>query len=130
MLGERRFGFADFAASRQYVTLGNLSENDRAFLFLIDYENAQRIKLWGRARVVEDHPELVETLRVDGASGRAERAILFEIVAWDKNCPQHISARMEALPVLPHCLLSAMSVSPPWRMHWSASVGHRRRSSS
>ncbi|MCR8549415.1 pyridoxamine 5'-phosphate oxidase family protein [Salipiger sp. P9] len=94
VLGARRLGFADFAGNRQYVTLGNLSENTRAFLFLIDYEAARRIKIWGRARVIEDDPALLARLAGDTTTGRPERAILFDIDAWDVNCPQHIPRRV------------------------------------
>ena len=90
VLDEHTLGFADLGGNRQYISLGNLSENDRAFLFLMDYENQARIKIWGRARVVEDDPELLETLTDPDAGGRAERAILFQVEAWDANCRQHI----------------------------------------
>ena len=88
MLGDRQLGFADLAGNRQYITLGNLSENPRAFLFLIDYENRRRIKIWGRARVVEDDAGLIARLHV--GDGRPERAIVFEIEAsqwrWKAAC--------------------------------------------
>ena len=90
VLDEHTLGFADLGGNRQYISLGNLSENDRAFLFLMDYENQARIKIWGRARVVEDDPELLERLTDPDAGGRAERAILFQVEAWDANCRQHI----------------------------------------
>ncbi|RYH10439.1 pyridoxamine 5'-phosphate oxidase family protein [Tropicimonas sp. IMCC6043] len=95
VLGERRLGFADLAGNRQFITLGNLSENPHAFLFLIDYEQARRVKLWGTAQVVEDDPALLDRLRPAGFAGRAERAILFDLVAWDVNCPQHIPRRID-----------------------------------
>ena len=93
VLGDRQLGFADLAGNRQYITLGNLSENPRAFLFLIDYENRRRIKIWGRARVVEDDAGLIARLHV--GDGRPERAIVFDIEAWDVNCPQHIPRRID-----------------------------------
>ncbi|MFD0982642.1 pyridoxamine 5'-phosphate oxidase family protein [Tropicimonas aquimaris] len=95
VLGERRLGFADYAGNRQYITLGNLSENPRAYLFLIDYEKARRVKLWGTARVVEDDPALLEWLRPADGAGRVERAILFDITASDVNCPRHIPQRID-----------------------------------
>jgi hypothetical protein len=93
IVDDRTLGFADFRGNRQFITLANLSENDRAFLFLIDPARRQRIKLWGRARVVEDDPALVEKLFDAGYKARPERAILFTIEAWDVNCSQHIVAR-------------------------------------
>lgn len=96
VLGERTLGFADFRGNRQYVTLGNLAENDRVCLFLIDYAHRQRVKIWGRARVVEDDPALVDSLKVPSYEGRPERAILIDVVAWDANCPQHIPVRFDA----------------------------------
>jgi predicted pyridoxine 5'-phosphate oxidase superfamily flavin-nucleotide-binding protein len=86
-------GFADYRGNRQYITLANLSENDRAYLFLLDPARKQRIKLWGRARVVENDPALVETLFDKGYKAKPERAILFTIEAWDVNCSQHIVTR-------------------------------------
>lgn len=95
-LDERTLGFADYAGNRQYVTTGNLAENDRAFLFLMDYAHRRRIKLWGRARVVHDDPALVRSLMPDGYRARPEQAILFEVEAWDVNCPQHIPRKLDA----------------------------------
>ena len=93
VLDDRTLAFADYAGNRQYITVGNLSENDRAFLFLLDPARRQRIKLWGRARVVENDPALVERLFDDGYKARPERAILFTIEAWDVNCSSHIVTR-------------------------------------
>lgn len=93
--GPRTIGIADLAGNRQYISLGNLSENPKAHLFLIDYTHQRRIKIWGRARMVED-AELARSLMPDGATGRPERALLFDIEAWDVNCPQHIPQRFEA----------------------------------
>ena len=94
VLDEKTLGFADYRGNRQYITLGNLSENDRAFLFLIDFSRRQRIKLWGRARVVENDDALIEKLFDHGYKARPERVILFTIDAWDVNCSQHITARL------------------------------------
>jgi predicted pyridoxine 5'-phosphate oxidase superfamily flavin-nucleotide-binding protein len=93
IVDERTLGFADFRGNRQYITLANLSENDRAFLFLLDPARRQRIKLWGRARVIENDPVLVEKLFDAGYKAKPERAILFTIEAWDVNCSQHIVTR-------------------------------------
>ena len=95
-VGDRTLGFADFAGNRQYVTLGNLSENPKAFLFLMDYAHRRRIKLWGRARVVEDDPALLARLMPMGYKARPEQAILFDVEAWDVNCPQHIPQKFDA----------------------------------
>ena len=93
VIDERTLGFADYRGNRQYITLANLSENDRAYLFLLDPARKQRIKLWGRARVVEDDPALVERLFDQGYKAKPERAILFTIEAWDVNCSAHIVTR-------------------------------------
>ena len=94
VLDEKTLGFADYRGNRQYITLGNLSENDRTFLFLIDFSRRQRIKLWGRARVVEDDDALIEKLFDHGYKARPERVILFTVEAWNVNCSQHITARL------------------------------------
>lgn len=94
-LDERTIGFADLAGNRQYITIGNLSENPAAFLFLMDYATRSRVKFWGNARVVEDDPDLIARLRPE-TGGRAERAILFEAATWDINCPAHIPVLVDA----------------------------------
>jgi uncharacterized protein len=99
VLDDKTIAFADFAGNRQYITLGNLTENPKAFLFLIDYRNRQRVKIWGEARVVEDDPVLLKKLKADGYRARMEQAILFTAAAWDSNCPQHIPQRLEAAEV-------------------------------
>jgi predicted pyridoxine 5'-phosphate oxidase superfamily flavin-nucleotide-binding protein len=101
VVDEKTLGFADFGGNRQYITLGNLSENPRAFIFLMDYARSQRIKLWGKARVVEDDPTLLDRLRDPAYPAKVERAILFEIEAWDVNCPQHIHKRFSQQQVAP-----------------------------
>jgi predicted pyridoxine 5'-phosphate oxidase superfamily flavin-nucleotide-binding protein len=93
VIDEHTLGFADYRGNRQYITLANLAENERAFLFLLDPARKQRIKLWGRARVVEDDAALVEKLFDHGYKAKPERAILFTIEAWDANCSSHIVAR-------------------------------------
>ncbi len=99
VLDEKTLGFADFVGNRQYITTGNLAENDRAFLFLMDYAERRRLKLWGRARVVEDDPELLARLMPEGYDARPQQAILFTIEAWDVNCPQHIPQKFDAADV-------------------------------
>ncbi len=93
VIDEHTLGFADYRGNRQYITLANLSENDRAYLFLLDPARRQRIKLWGRARVVENDPALIEKLFDKGYKAKPERVILFTIEAWDVNCSQHIVTR-------------------------------------
>ena len=99
VLDDKTLGFADFAGNRQYITLGNLTENPKAFIFLIDYGNRQRVKIWGEARVAENDQELMKKLKPEGYRARVEQAILFTISAWDSNCPQHIPQRFEAAEV-------------------------------
>jgi len=101
VLDSHTLAFADFGGNRQYITLGNLSENPKAFLFLMDYAERRRIKIWGTARVVEGDPELVETLRVPGHPAKVERAIVFEVEAWDMNCQKHIHRRFPESAVAP-----------------------------
>lgn len=101
VLDERTLGFADFGGNRQYITIGNLSENDRAFLFLMDYARSQRIKVWGTARVVENDSVLMEQLRDPDYPGNVERAIVFSVEAWDVNCHQHIHRRFSQQQIAP-----------------------------
>jgi predicted pyridoxine 5'-phosphate oxidase superfamily flavin-nucleotide-binding protein len=96
IVGERTLGFADFKGNRQYITTGNLAENAKAFMFIMDYARQRRVKIWGRARVVEDDEELLARLRPEGYPARPEQAILFDIEAWDTNCPQHIPQMFHA----------------------------------
>jgi predicted pyridoxine 5'-phosphate oxidase superfamily flavin-nucleotide-binding protein len=98
VVDEKTLGFVDLAGNRQYVTVGNLEDNDRAFLFLMDYAHRRRVKIWGRARVVEGDPALVAKLTqpAPDVKKRAERVILFEIAAWDVNCPQYIPQKVDA----------------------------------
>lgn len=98
-LDEKTLAFADFGGNRQHITAGNLSENPRAFIFLMNYVEARRIKLWGRARIVEGDAGLEQRLRDPAYPGTVERAVVFEIEAWDVNCPQHIHKRYPASQV-------------------------------
>lgn len=99
VLDSKTIGFVDFAGNRQYITSGNLADNPRAYLFLIDYMLRRRIKIWGTARVVEADAELLGTLMPEGYQARAEQVVLFTVAAWDSNCPQHIPQRFEAADV-------------------------------
>ena len=96
VLDDRTIAFADFAGNRQYITAGNLAENPKAHLFLIDYAERRRVKIWGTARVVEDDASLTAKLMPEGYKARPEHAILFSVSAWDANCPQHIPQRFAA----------------------------------
>lgn len=89
-IDDRTLGFADFSGNRQYITAGNLEENPRAFIFLMDYARRRRVKIWGSARLVENDDALLAQLHPAGGRVITERAILFTIEAWDRNCPQHI----------------------------------------
>jgi predicted pyridoxine 5'-phosphate oxidase superfamily flavin-nucleotide-binding protein len=99
VLDEATLGFVDFVGNRQYITLGNLAENPKAHLFLIDYAHRQRVKLWGEARAIEGDRLLTEKLMPQGYKARASQVILFKLLAWDANCPQHIPQRLEASDV-------------------------------
>ena len=97
-LGPRTLGWADYAGNRQYISTGNLAENAKAFLFVIDYAQRRRVKFWGRARVSDD-PAVIAVLTPAGYKARMEQAMLFEIEAWDVNCPQHIAQKFDAVDV-------------------------------
>jgi len=93
VLDEKTLGFADFSGNVQYITVGNLSGNDKAFLFLMDYRHRKRIKVWGRAEYVEGDTALIEQLKIPGYPAEIERAIRFHVEAFSENCPQHIPIR-------------------------------------
>lgn len=99
VIDEKTIAFADFAGNRQYITTGNLSENARAHMFLIDYAQQLRIKIWGEAHVVEDDAEFLTKLQPQNYKARSERAIVFTVKAWDANCKQHIPQRFDASDV-------------------------------
>jgi predicted pyridoxine 5'-phosphate oxidase superfamily flavin-nucleotide-binding protein len=96
VIDERTLGFADFKGNRQFITTGNLAENPRAYIFVMDYARRRRVKLWGRARVVEDDAALLGRVWPEGYAARPEQVVLFEIEAWDTNCPQHIPQMFHA----------------------------------
>ncbi|MGA9379544.1 MAG: pyridoxamine 5'-phosphate oxidase family protein [Phormidium sp.] len=93
VLDEKTLGFADFSGNVQYITVGNLSGNDKAFMFLMDYRHRKRIKIWGRAEYIEGDSALIEQLRVPDYPAEIERAIIFHVEATSENCPQHIPIR-------------------------------------
>ncbi|MCH9648418.1 MAG: pyridoxamine 5'-phosphate oxidase family protein [Deltaproteobacteria bacterium] len=103
VLDDRRLAFADYSGNRQYISVGNLSENSQAFLFLMDYPNRRRIKIWGQAEVVEGVSEVLGRVVDPAYKANPERAIVFHVEAWDSNCPQHIRPRFteeEVSPIL------------------------------
>ncbi len=99
VVDDKTLGFVDYAGNRQYITAGNLAENDQAFLFLMDYAHQRRVKIWGRARVVEADAELTLKLMPEDYAARPEQVILFEVKAWDINCPRHIPQKFDAADV-------------------------------
>ena len=96
VIDDKTIAFADFAGNRQYITQGNLADNPKAHLFLIDYAHRRRVKIWGEARVVEGDAALTAELMPKSYKARPEQVMLFTVSAWDANCPQHIPQRFEA----------------------------------
>ncbi|WP_054004735.1 pyridoxamine 5'-phosphate oxidase family protein [Cypionkella psychrotolerans] len=96
VINDKTLGFVDFSGNRQYISTGNLAENPKAQLFLIDYTQRRRIKVWGTAQVIEGDADLVASLMPGGYKARPEQVILFTVTAWDANCPQHIPQRFDA----------------------------------
>ena len=99
ILDKNTLAFADYSGNQQYITQGNLSENPKAYIFVMDYAHRRRVKLWGEARIVEDDPALVNSLMPSGYRARPEQAIVFRVAAWDTNCPQHIPQKFDAADV-------------------------------
>ena len=99
ILDKNTLAFADYSGNRQYITQGNLSENPKANIFVMDYAHRRRVKIWGEARVVDDDPALLQSLMPQGYKARPEQVILFKISAWDTNCPQHIPQKFDAADV-------------------------------
>ena len=99
VLDAHTIAFADFSGNRQYITAGNLGENPKFHLFLVDYAHRRRVKVWGEARVVENDAELLAELMPAGYKARAERAIVLTVSAWDVNCPQHIPQLVDVAEV-------------------------------
>lgn len=94
VLDEHTLAFADLRGNRQYISLGNLSENPKVMLFLMDYAHRQRVKVWGTARVVDDDRALIDRLTPKGE--RADQAIVITVTAWDGNCPKYIPQLIDA----------------------------------
>jgi predicted pyridoxine 5'-phosphate oxidase superfamily flavin-nucleotide-binding protein len=99
VLDPQTLAFADYRGNRQYISMGNLVENPKVHLFLIDYRQRARLKVWGEARVVEDDPELLASLMPEGYDARPEQAFVIHVTALDENCPKHIPVRLEAADV-------------------------------
>jgi len=90
VIDDKTLAFADFKGNKQYISTGNLTENNKAYIFLMDYANRRRIKIWGTAKIVDDDPELLARLQDNDYDGVPEQALVFIVSAWDVNCPQHI----------------------------------------
>ncbi len=101
VLDAKRLAFADFGGNKQYISIGNVADNPKAFIFLMDYRNRRRIKVWGRLEVIEDDPVLLESLVDADYPATPERAFVFHIAAWDVNCPQHITPRWTEAEIAP-----------------------------
>lgn len=99
ILDNTTLAFVDYSGNRQYITQGNLSENPKAHVFVMDYAHRHRVKIWGEARVVDDDPALMKSLMPQGYKARPEQVILFKVVAWDLNCPQHIPQKFDGADV-------------------------------
>ena len=99
VLDKQTLAFVDYAGNQQFITQGNLAENSRAYVFVMDYAHRRRVKIWGEARVVEDDAALTTSLMPKGYRARPEQVILFKIAAWDTNCPQHIPQKFDASDV-------------------------------
>ncbi|MGD0850486.1 pyridoxamine 5'-phosphate oxidase family protein [Bradyrhizobium sp.] len=99
ILDNTTLAFADYSGNRQYITQGNLAENPKAHIFVMDYAHRRRVKIWGEARVIDDDPALLTSLMPQGYKARPEQVILFKISAWDTNCPQHIPQKFDAADV-------------------------------
>jgi len=99
ILDKKTIAFADFRGNRQYITLGNLSENRKAYIFVMDYAHRRRLKIWGEARVVDDDAALMQSLKPKDYKARPEQVILFRISAWDSNCHQHIPQKFDSADV-------------------------------
>ncbi|HVV42895.1 MAG TPA: pyridoxamine 5'-phosphate oxidase family protein [Nitrobacter sp.] len=99
ILDRTTLAFADYAGNRQYITQGNLSENTKAHIFVMDFAHRRRVKIWGEARMIDDDPALLASLMPKGYRARPEQVIVFKIAAWDANCPQHIPQKFDAADV-------------------------------
>lgn len=101
VLDEYTLAFGDYGGNKQYITIGNLDENPKAQLFLMDYANAQRVKIWGEAKVVMDDDDLLAKVSDGEYSAKPERVIVFTVKAWDANCHKHIPRLLSPEDVMP-----------------------------
>jgi predicted pyridoxine 5'-phosphate oxidase superfamily flavin-nucleotide-binding protein len=99
ILDKTTLAFANYAGNRQYITQGNLSENNKAHIFVMDFAHRRRVKIWGEARMIEDDPALLQSLMPKGYRARPEQVIVFTVAAWDTNCSQHIPQKFDAADV-------------------------------
>ena len=99
ILDKNTLAFANYAGNRQYITQGNLSENSKAHIFVMDFAHRRRVKIWGEARMIDDDPALLQSLMPKGYRARPEQVIVFRIAAWDTNCSQHIPQKFDAADV-------------------------------
>ena len=118
ILDKNTIAFADYSGNRQYITQGNLSENPKAHIFVMDYAHRRRVKIWGEARVVDDDPALTKSLMPQGYKARPEQVILFKISAWDTNCPQHIPQKFDAADVAQALAVTRCAASPNSKRSW------------
>lgn len=95
VLDARTIGYADFSGNRQYISVGNLDGDDRVSLFLMDYPGQRRLKIWGRARLIDEdtEPALIARLESPDYRARVERGVLITVEAFDWNCPKYITPR-------------------------------------
>ena len=101
VLDEHTLALADYTGNAQYISLGNLSENNKAFIFLMDYPNRHRVKIWGTAEFVEDNPDLLTKVADPDYTARPERVLVFHVEAWSPNCNQHITPRFTLVEMAP-----------------------------
>ncbi|MCA9417205.1 MAG: pyridoxamine 5'-phosphate oxidase family protein [Candidatus Omnitrophica bacterium] len=93
VIDRKTLAFADFAGNKQYISFGNLRDNPKAILFLVDYPNRKRVKIWGEAEVIEDDSNLLQSLLSEGYEAKPERVVKFHVKAWEANCPAHLTPR-------------------------------------
>ena len=99
VIDEKTLAFPDYGGNQQYITLGNLTENDKAYLFLMDYPNQRRIKIWGHARVVENDAAMIDRLTDADDAQIPDRVVVIDVTAWDRNCPQFITPRFDTTDI-------------------------------